>query len=348
MNQTDAQIYLADQRGCSQMDWFRSFHTFIFGAYFHENKKPFGTLQLLNDETLAAGKSIKMQVESDTEVLILPLVGGLEYKNSMGEQGFLETGQALTFILEKGMNYEIINPYETELINFLQIWIKHNNISSFISKNEIISYTNCQPEKIIVIENPIQEQYLESEKKEFNKECPTVLQVGTLPNKNVVNLIKAINGINCKLKLIGELDANLFSELKENNIKFENASGLSDAEIKDEYKKADIVAFCSTYEGFGLPIIEAQAMHKPIITSTLQPMKEVSGGAAQLVNPYDCESIRQGILNIINSETLRNELISQGLENIKRFDPKFITGRYEKLYTNVLDEVAKTNENNSI
>ena len=140
MKQTTAQIYLADQRGCSQMDWFRSFHTFNFGAFFHENKMPLGALQLLNDDTLAAGKSIKMQVEDNTEVLILPLVGGLEYKNSLGQHGFVETGQALKLALEKGMSYEIINPYETELINFLQIWTKHDNISSFISKNEIISF----------------------------------------------------------------------------------------------------------------------------------------------------------------------------------------------------------------
>lgn len=117
MKQTTAQIYLADQRGCSQMDWFRSFHTFNFGSYSHENKKPFGTLQLLNDDTLAAGKSLKMQAEDNIEVLILPIVGGFEYKNNIG-QGFVETGQALSLALEKGMSYEIINPYETELINF--------------------------------------------------------------------------------------------------------------------------------------------------------------------------------------------------------------------------------------
>lgn len=122
MKQTTAQIYLADQRGCSPMDWFRSFHTFNFGAYFHENKMPFGALHLLNDDTLAAEKSLTMKVESDTEVLILPLVGGFEYKNRIGQQGFVETGQALTLILEIGMSYEIMNPYEAELINFLQIW----------------------------------------------------------------------------------------------------------------------------------------------------------------------------------------------------------------------------------
>ena len=155
MKQTTAQIYLADQRGCSQMDWFRSFHTFNFGSYFHENKKPFGSLQLLNDNTLAAGKSLKMQTEDNIEVLILPLVGGFEYKNNMGQHGFVETGQALILILEKGMSYEIINPYEAELINFLQIWIKHNDISPFIYKNETLSFNLENKNKLLPIHTPL-------------------------------------------------------------------------------------------------------------------------------------------------------------------------------------------------
>lgn len=154
MKQTTAQIYLADQRSCSQMDWFRSFHTFNFGSYFHENKKPFGALQLLNDDTLAAGKSLKMAVESNIEVIILPLVGGFEYKNNMG-QGYVETEQALYIALETGMTYEIINPYETELINFLQIWIKHEGISPFISKNETLSFNFNNKNQLLSIHHPL-------------------------------------------------------------------------------------------------------------------------------------------------------------------------------------------------
>ena len=155
MKQTTAQIYLADQRGCSQMDWFRSFHTFNFGSYFHENKKPFGALQLLNDDTLAAGKSLKMSIESHTDVIILPLVGGFEYKSSIGQQGFLETGQTLILSLEKDNTYEIVNPYETELINFLQIWIKHNDISPFIHKNETITFNLENKNTILPVHTPL-------------------------------------------------------------------------------------------------------------------------------------------------------------------------------------------------
>ncbi|QMW05279.1 pirin family protein [Spirosoma foliorum] len=121
-NQTQAQLYLADQRGCSQIEYFRSFHGFNFGSYVSEHRTPFGALKLLNDDTLKAGSTISMQVEENTTVMLLPVAGGLEFKSSL-EAGFLEAGQVQILSLAAGMSYEVSNPYETELINFIQIWL---------------------------------------------------------------------------------------------------------------------------------------------------------------------------------------------------------------------------------
>lgn len=125
--QTQAQIYLADQRGRSQVDYLRSMHCFNFGQYVAEGRQPFGALQLLNDDVLKPGHGVRMGIEANTEVLILPLVGGLEYESSVGN-GFLEAGQVLRFSLIKGMSYEIINPYETEFINYLAIWLTNPSL----------------------------------------------------------------------------------------------------------------------------------------------------------------------------------------------------------------------------
>ena len=123
---TQAQLYLSDQRGCSQTDFFRSYHVFNFGPYTAEARDPFGTLRVLNDNTLAAGHGITMRVEQPTDVLILPLLGGLEYQSAVGN-GFLEAGQAQTFSLSSGMDYAINNPYETEAINYLEIWFTNSS-----------------------------------------------------------------------------------------------------------------------------------------------------------------------------------------------------------------------------
>lgn len=207
------------------------------------------------------------------------------------------------------------------------------------TKNEIIFYTNCDEKKIRVIENPLRDEFIFKEEKPFDKNCPTILQIGTTVNKNIPNLIKAIKEIRCRLMIIGRIDEEIVELLRENRIDFENRYDLDDAELVDEYQKADIVAFCSTYEGFGLPIIEAQAMRKPIITSNLSPMKEVSGGAAVLVEPNDVSSIREGILKIINDNEIREKLIRNGLENIERFKPQTVGKVYEDYYLNILNSL---------
>ena len=216
--------------------------------------------------------------------------------------------------------------------------LKYITTVSEATKQEILELTNFPEEKIRVIENPLQEQYLtRGVKNTFNKNCPTILQVGIAHNKNISNLIKALQGINCCLRIIGNLPEDLLSELKASQIKFENAFGLTDSQMKKEYEKADIVAYCSTNEGFGLPIIEGQATQTPVITSDLSPMKEVSGGAAFLANPQNVSSMREGILKIINDDEFREKIIEKGLENIKRFEPNFIAGLYEELYLEILN-----------
>jgi glycosyltransferase involved in cell wall biosynthesis len=216
--------------------------------------------------------------------------------------------------------------------------LKYITTVSETTKKSIIEKTGCPPEKIRVIGNPVQEHYLKSKKKQFNKACPTILQIGITPNKNIPNLIKALEGINCRLRIIGNLTDDLVSALKAGNINYENAFGLDDSEMRNEYENADIVSFCSTFEGFGLPIIEAHAMQTPVITSALSPMKEVSAGGAFLANPHDAAHIREGILRIINDDEFRERIISQGVENIKRFEPRFIARQYKKLYLEILKD----------
>lgn len=130
MTQNEAKIFLSAQRGTTELSWFRSFHSFNFGNFQDPNKEPIGKLRVFNDNTLAAGSGMKMQVEKQTEVLILPLVGGIEFKNSAGYHDFLEAGKVQVFSTETGMEYEVLNPYENELINYLEIWIEKENAVS--------------------------------------------------------------------------------------------------------------------------------------------------------------------------------------------------------------------------
>ncbi len=214
--------------------------------------------------------------------------------------------------------------------------LKYITAISAATKNEIVFYTKCDPNKIIVIENPVDESLFALSKKVFNVECPNILQIGTAPHKNLVNLIKAIEKLNCRLTIIGKLGKEIELLLNEKKIASENRFDLTDAEIRLEYEKADIVAFCSLYEGFGLPVVEAQAMRTPLITSDIEPLRTIAGNGAFLCDPNDFKSIRKGIEKIINEPVYRSKLIVEGSKNVERFHPQKIAAKYESLYEEML------------
>lgn len=122
----DARIFLAEQRGLFETPFLRSYHTFNFGSYVAEGRDPFGALYLLNDDTLRAGASLSLIVEHPTAVVLLPVTGGLEY--AVGDTtDFLEPGQTVVLSLDAGMSYRVGNSYESEFIQFLHIWLTHDD-----------------------------------------------------------------------------------------------------------------------------------------------------------------------------------------------------------------------------
>lgn len=122
LSKTKATIYLADQRGCSQEDWFRSFHIFNAGKYFHESRRPFGNLKTFNDTTLKGEHTLVRYCNGDTVIMLLPVVGALNVRIGAQEYILTDVGEAFSAAVPKDSVVEIVNPYEDELINFLEIW----------------------------------------------------------------------------------------------------------------------------------------------------------------------------------------------------------------------------------
>jgi len=101
------------------------------------------------------------------------------------------------------------------------------------------------------------------------------------------------------------------------------------------YRECDLVVFASSYEGFGLPILEANATGRPVVTSNVCSMPEVAGGAACLVDPFDVASIRAGVNRVLSDPAYRESLIVAGFENAKRFGAARIARAYADVYTNL-------------
>ena len=94
---------------------------------------------------------------------------------------------------------------------------------------------------------------------------------------------------------------------------------VDDANLSGLFQKALFFAFPSLYEGFGLPVLEAQQMGVAVMTSNNSSLPEVAGDAALLVDPNDTEAIADAMLRLSRDESLRQELIAKGYANVKRF-----------------------------
>lgn len=169
----------------------------------------------------------------------------------------------------------------------------------------------------------------------FNTSRPVILMVGLAHNKNFFRTVEALTRITCELRIIGQLGEQHLKALAESGLPYTNGFRLTDAQMRDEYVSCDMLVFASTAEGFGLPILEAQAIGRPVVTSDVTSMPEVAGEGAVLVDPFDVGSIRAGVLRVIQDERYRGELIACGCENVKRFSPRAIAERYAAIYREV-------------
>lgn len=213
--------------------------------------------------------------------------------------------------------------------------VRYITVVSEFTRRELLSELHLPEHKVKLIPNCVPGD-ISYAPKVFNTQCSVILQMGTLPHKNIGNLAEALRGISCKLIIIGRLKPWHIRKLQDCGVIYENWYELTHHEVANLYREADMVVFVSRYEGFGLPIIEAQATGRPVITSNTASMPEVAGNAAILVDPGNVQSIRNGILQVIHNEELRNDLVVKGLENVKKYHPTVIAEKYAALYREVL------------
>lgn len=218
------------------------------------------------------------------------------------------------------------------------LWIKtlkfadHVTCISEKTMYEVLRVAKLAPSMVSTIHNPVDNIFRYSEHK-FDVSYPIVLHIGTKHNKNLNNTIVALKNFPHKLRIIGRLTTEQQTLLDTYHTDYSNVYNLTDEEIVHEYEQCDIVNFPSLYEGFGMPIIEGQAIGRVIVTSDLSPMREIAGDAAILVDPHDCTSILQGYKRAVQEHS---SYVKKGLENVKRFCLENIVREYFSTYKKLL------------
>lgn len=204
------------------------------------------------------------------------------------------------------------------------------------TKDDLCRLTSIDPSLVRVIPDFVSDDFQYSPKGSW-PQVPRVLVLGTKKNKNLEGVIDALSGVGVCLRIVGKVTDSQRACLSRSELSWECAHDLSDVQILQEYEDADIVLFASLHEGFGMPIIEAQAIGRPLITSNRSPMRDVAGAGAMLVDPESHLEIRSAVLCLMSDPILREQICDEGRKNVQRFRMASIAKQYEELYSSARD-----------
>jgi glycosyltransferase involved in cell wall biosynthesis len=277
-----------------------------------------------------------------------------EYRNGLchitGDTHYVALATGRRSVLTIHDSYSVLQGsiFKKLLLKILWFWlpaliVKRITTISDKSKRELAQIIPFARHKIRVIPNPYNPKLLEGDVRMdedhiTNTAKPILLHLGTKSNKNLERTIVAMAGLPYKLYIIGKLSAEQADLLSQHKVDFRSYYNLPYSEVAILYHQCRAVCFASLYEGFGMPIIEAQLVGKPVITSDIDPMPWVAGKeGAHFVNPYDVQQIRAAIIKVMDDANYRNSLVERGLKNVQRFEPTKIASMYEEVYREVAD-----------
>lgn len=223
-----------------------------------------------------------------------------------------------------------------------------------IYENKIeVCYQSCQP----IFQQELSNEQLSSVRKKYNLPEEYLLYVGSvIERKNLLNICKALSillneGYTIPLVVIGsgkEYMHKVKQYLAENGLTkqviflSEQQNGIDSPGVRAPidmpaiYQNATAFLYPSVFEGFGIPVLEALWSKTPTITSNLSCMPETGGDAAYYVDPYSEQEIADAIKQVVTNSSLRNNMITKGIEHAYKFTPESCANSVMDVYTSVL------------
>ena len=116
-------LHKADSRGHADHGWLNAYHSFSFAGYYDPERVQFGTLRVLNDDTVAAGMGFGTHSHDNMEIITIPLEGDLAHKDSMGNTEVIKNGDVQVMSAGTGIQHSEFNPNHDQRTKLLQIWV---------------------------------------------------------------------------------------------------------------------------------------------------------------------------------------------------------------------------------
>ena len=116
-------LHKANTRGHADHGWLNAYHSFCFASWYHPERVQFGTLRVLNDDTVAAGMGFGEHGHDNMEIITIPLEGDLAHKDSMGNAETIKTGDVQVMSAGTGIRHSEFNPNHDSRTKLFQIWL---------------------------------------------------------------------------------------------------------------------------------------------------------------------------------------------------------------------------------
>jgi glycosyltransferase involved in cell wall biosynthesis len=196
------------------------------------------------------------------------------------------------------------------------------------TKKDIVKHLPISKENVSVVYNAIDDIYFSDDCKEPEFDVPDryLLYTGAKSErKNLSGILSAFERLqqteynDYKLIIVGPDENTTYSRMKIEGESVISPGYLTKLELKYLYENADVFVFPSRHESFGLPLIEAAACGTPIVTTRCGAIPEVIGSGAEYVDPDDSDSIKNGILSVLDHKCYSTMLSSRAEKRADSF-----------------------------